>query len=153
MSKRLAKKVEYESEDLDYSGEEERKEIQELKDTKNTQLFINDYTEKSIVITGDTISHSKQLKELGGSYNPKLKIGAGWIFSKARKESVENYIKTGKVERFQFDKSKFSSAEEKQDEKLEKAFSLLLSAFESDAEYDGEDVLETIKKVQKKIMK
>jgi hypothetical protein len=160
MPKRFAKKNEYyessENSGSDSSGENaetlERTNHQieisgETKDKLSDELIISNYTERSIVVTGDTISHSKALKELGGSFNPKLRVGAGWIFSKARKESIENYIKTGEIKPHVFDKSKF---EAQKSVDVKKIFKTLYGAFEADAEYDGEDVLETIKQVERK---
>jgi hypothetical protein len=56
-------------------------------------LIINDYTEKSFVVRGDTITHKKELKMMGGKWNSRLKDGCGWIFPKTKKVDVENYIK------------------------------------------------------------
>lgn len=52
------------------------------------KLRFVDYSEKAFAIVGDTKAHRKQLKKLGGRYNPKLKCGAGWIFSKKRGKEV-----------------------------------------------------------------
>jgi hypothetical protein len=49
--------------------------------------FVN-YSEKAFAIVGDTKAHRKELKKLGGRFNPKLKCGAGWIFSKKRGKEV-----------------------------------------------------------------
>jgi hypothetical protein len=58
-----------------------------------------DYTEKSFVLHGEqTRDLTKQLKELGGKFNPNLthpETGlkfAGWIFSKKQKEKIESLI-------------------------------------------------------------
>lgn len=54
---------------------------------------IEDYTEKSIVVRGiGTKRISSDLKELGGKYNPKLKGGPGWIFSKKKRSEIERLI-------------------------------------------------------------
>ncbi len=49
--------------------------------------FVN-YSEKAFAIVGDTKAHRKELKKLGGRFNPKLKCGAGWIFSKKRGKEI-----------------------------------------------------------------
>lgn len=57
-------------------------------------MNIEDYTEKSFVVFGETKNFKDMLKELGGKFNSNLKVGPGWIFSKANKEKVENWIKS-----------------------------------------------------------
>jgi len=129
----------------------------ETKETpKKTQLYIADYTDKSFVVTGDTIDHSKALLELKGTFNPKTKLGPGYIFSKARKESVETYINTGTITPFVFDRSKFNgflskSSKDKSSEKiLEPVFKDLSLAFEAELEYTGDSILDTIQKIKDK---
>ena len=55
-------------------------------------MNIEDYTEKSFVVFGETKFFKETLKELGGKYNGNLKVGPGWIFSKNNKEKVEQWI-------------------------------------------------------------
>jgi len=55
---------------------------------QKSDLTIQDYSEKAIVLRGDTKPIKDQLKELGGSFNFKLKGGAGWIFSKKRESEI-----------------------------------------------------------------
>ena len=59
-------------------------------------MEIIDYSEKSIVVIGDTKDIKEQLKELGGRYNPNLTVDGekikGWIFSKRKEEEVRNLI-------------------------------------------------------------
>jgi len=47
-----------------------------------------DYSDKAFAVIGDTKPVKDKLKELGGSFNPRLTCGAGWIFSKKRLEAV-----------------------------------------------------------------
>jgi hypothetical protein len=68
------------------------------------KMNLLDYTEKSFVVIGDTKDKRKELKELGGRYNPNLthpetkeKL-AGWIFSKKQKEKIQAFLTTGKME-------------------------------------------------------
>lgn len=59
----------------------------------NPKLTISDYTEKSIVVRGDDTKKIKEkLKELGGKYNPNLKDGAGWIFSKKNESKIREQL-------------------------------------------------------------
>lgn len=55
-------------------------------------LEIVDYSEKAIVVFGDTKAIKEQLKELGGRFNPFLNYNgekrAGWIFSKKQADKV-----------------------------------------------------------------
>lgn len=46
------------------------------------------YSEYSVVVTGETKSHKEKLKELGGKFNPKLKTGPGWIFAKSKQDEI-----------------------------------------------------------------
>ena len=55
-------------------------------------MNIEDYTDKSFVVFGETKNYKDALKELGGKYNSNLKVGPGWIFSKANREKVENWF-------------------------------------------------------------
>lgn len=52
------------------------------------KLRFVDYSEKAFAVVGDTKSRKAQLKKLGGRFNPRLKCGAGWIFSKKRGKEV-----------------------------------------------------------------
>jgi hypothetical protein len=57
-------------------------------------LEIVDYTEKSVAVFGDTKSFKEELLKLGGKFNGSLTRNgekvAGWIFSKANKEKLNN---------------------------------------------------------------
>jgi hypothetical protein len=55
-------------------------------------MNIEDYTEKSFVVFGETKNFKDNLKELGGKYNSNLKVGPGWVFSKSNKDKVEQWI-------------------------------------------------------------
>jgi hypothetical protein len=57
-------------------------------------MEIVDYTEKSFVLCGDTKIHKNILMEMGGKWNPNLKVGAGWIFSNKKKDCVLEWINT-----------------------------------------------------------
>lgn len=59
------------------------------------KLRMVDYSEKAFAIVGDTKPYRAQLKKLGGRYNPKLKCGAGWIFSKKRGKEVATALGFG----------------------------------------------------------
>lgn len=49
---------------------------------------IVEYSEKAIAVIGDTKSIKDLLKSLGGSFNPRLTCGAGWIFSKKKEDEL-----------------------------------------------------------------
>jgi hypothetical protein len=59
-------------------------------------MIIENYSEKAIVVRGDTKEHKESLKQLGGKWNSNLKGGSGWIFSKSRENDVRNYISNPK---------------------------------------------------------
>ena len=51
------------------------------------------YSEKSFAVYGETKAFKDTLKALNGKFNPKLKDGAGWIFSLKQLEQVSAFIK------------------------------------------------------------
>lgn len=71
-----------------------------IKPIESTQGEVNiiEYSERAIAVIGDTKPIKELLKSLGGSFNPRLSCGAGWIFSKKKLEEVQtaliNHAKT-----------------------------------------------------------
>lgn len=65
-------------------------------------IYIVDYTVNSFIVLGDSLGHSSELGKLGGTWVENLRIGSGWLFAKIRKESVENYIKTGEIKKYEY---------------------------------------------------
>jgi hypothetical protein len=58
-----------------------------------SKIHIENYTEKSFVVLGDTKPHKDNIKKLGGKWNSRLRDNKmGWIFPMSKKESVEEYI-------------------------------------------------------------
>lgn len=55
-------------------------------------LTIEDYTDKSIVVRGETKPHRDELVRLGGKWNTSLRGGAGWIFPKTKEADVALFI-------------------------------------------------------------
>lgn len=53
---------------------------------------IIDYSEKSFAVIGDTKPIKGLLSDLGGSFNARLKCGAGWIFSKTKLNTVKQTL-------------------------------------------------------------
>lgn len=51
-------------------------------------ITIENYSDYSIVVRGDTKSFKKNLIELEGKFNDKLKGGPGWIFSTKKSKDV-----------------------------------------------------------------
>lgn len=58
-------------------------------------ITIEDYTEKSFVIRGSTEQYKKDIKTLGGKWNPRLRDGPGWIFPITKKDIVTKWRNTG----------------------------------------------------------
>ncbi len=52
------------------------------------EINIVDYSEKAIAVIGDTKPIKDKLKALGGSFNPRLTCGAGWIFPKRKLDEI-----------------------------------------------------------------
>lgn len=59
-------------------------------------IFIENYSDRSIVMKGDTRKYKEDLKLLGGKYNGRLRDGPGWIFSKKVEDQVNAFINNGK---------------------------------------------------------
>lgn len=45
---------------------------------------MEEYNDRSFAVRGDTKRYKDSLRQIGGRWNPNLKGGAGWIFSKKR---------------------------------------------------------------------
>lgn len=60
-------------------------------------IEIIDYSEKSVAVVGDTKDIKDSLKEIGGVFNPRLRCGAGWIFSKKKTEELAELLGSGVV--------------------------------------------------------
>lgn len=57
-------------------------------------LYIEDYNNLSFVIRETDGYYEYELKNLGGRWNPNLKGGAGWIFSKRKHlETVQEFVR------------------------------------------------------------
>lgn len=54
---------------------------------------IIDYSEKSVAVIGNTYQIKDILKKLGGKFNARLSCGAGWIFSKSKKDVLFETLK------------------------------------------------------------
>jgi hypothetical protein len=60
----------------------------------SSEIIIEDYSEKAIVIRGEKTKEIKEiLMDKGGKYNAKLKCGAGWIFPKTKDKIMRDFIK------------------------------------------------------------
>lgn len=63
-----------------------------------SDIYYENYSEKSIVVLGETKPHKDALKSMGGRFNGRLRDGkVGWIFSKKSEEAVKDYVENGKV--------------------------------------------------------
>lgn len=56
------------------------------------EVNVIEYSEKAIAVIGDTKPIKELLKSLGGSFNPRLSCGPGWIFSKKKLEEVQSAL-------------------------------------------------------------
>ena len=57
-----------------------------------SQLNINEYSEKAFVVRGDTKPYKDNLLNRRGKWNPNLKGGAGWIFSKRHLLTMKLFV-------------------------------------------------------------
>lgn len=63
--------------------------------TKFKDISIENYSELSFVVRGDTRKYKEDLKKLGGKYNSRLKNEPGWIFPKTKEGDVNRFIRQG----------------------------------------------------------
>ena len=103
-----------------------------------TEIYIEDYSEKSFVVLGDTKPHKEHIKKLGGKWNSRLKDGKmGWIFPMSKKEYVEKYIKN-------FKKTGKISEIEAQSYNQSKTFSM--------SQKDLENILKRLEKLEQEVL-
>jgi len=60
-----------------------------LQDTAKPSLTIINYSDKAIVVVGDTYANRVKLRSLGGKYNKWLKCGEGWVFPKTMEAKIK----------------------------------------------------------------
>lgn len=72
--------------------EEKQAEKTEVKTTPAGDIQIEEYSDKAIVLRGDTYPIKDDLKELGGRFNYRLKGGPGWIFKKTMQPDIEQFL-------------------------------------------------------------
>jgi len=71
-------------------------------DRKVTPITVEQYSDKSFVVRGDTFTHKTKLSELGGKWNKSLtdkttqKKFGGWIFSNNKRVQVDDLISSFK---------------------------------------------------------
>ena len=78
---------------------------------KMTDIYIENYSEKSFVVLGETKPHKENIKKLGGKWNSRLRNNKmGWIFPMSKRDPVEKYIntfkKTGNIPEIKVSQSK-----------------------------------------------
>ena len=66
-----------------------------------SEIYIENYSENSFIVRGDTIKFKDNLRIFGGKWNSRLtdkktgeKFGA-WIFYKSKKEEIQKWIQDG----------------------------------------------------------
>ena len=63
-----------------------------------SDIYYEDYSDRSIVVLGETKPHKDNLKSMGGRFNSRLRNGkVGWIFPKKSEDFIKDYIENGKV--------------------------------------------------------
>lgn len=55
-------------------------------------ITITDYSEKAIVVRGETREYRDALSSIGGKWNNNLRDGAGWIFPKTKRQEIERIL-------------------------------------------------------------
>ena len=59
-------------------------------------IFIEEYTDRSVVVRGETRQYKEDLKKIGGKYNSRLRGEPGWIFPKSKQDVIVKFMKEGK---------------------------------------------------------
>lgn len=101
----------------------------------SSEVFVIDYTEKSIAVFGNTKPYIEELKNIGGKYNHNLKYkdgtSPGWIFPKTKHLSVKQLItkiNEGKITPSEPNEQKtYERKEQKKEEKLVKNDNIVMS--------------------------
>ena len=97
-----------------------------MSSTTFNDIYIEEYSQKAIVVRGDTKKYKEDLKHLGGKYNHCLKNGPGWIFSKRKQNDIEVFIENGiRLGNESKEKEKNNKISETQYENLVKMIELL----------------------------
>ncbi len=81
-TEKVVKKVVVE-EEIDQTKKVEKTEKLE---SDSDEIVINDYTEKTFIVQGNTKDYKDKLKEIGGKWNGIKKF---WIFPNSKREEVE----------------------------------------------------------------
>ncbi len=133
------------------------KELEKNDNATFTDIYISDYTPKSFIVMGNTLSHANNLGKLGGKPAPLGQLGTQWLFAGYRRESVKNYIETGQVVPAKWTGATNSSTSTTPGRgssgprpDYSGLFEEFKNAFEKDAEYTGESILEVIQLLQQK---
>lgn len=59
-------------------------------------ISLEEYTDRSVVVRGETRQYKEDLKKLGGKYNSRLRGEPGWIFPKSKQDDIIKFMKEGK---------------------------------------------------------
>lgn len=59
-------------------------------------IYVEKYTDQSVVVRGETRQYKEDLKKLGGKYNSRLRGESGWIFPKSKQNDIVKFMKEGK---------------------------------------------------------
>lgn len=66
-----------------------------MSSTSFSDINITDYSDRSVVVRGDTRKYKEDLKKLGGKYNGRLADGPGWIFPKSGEKELKKFVLDG----------------------------------------------------------
>ena len=61
-----------------------------------TDINIEKYSERAIVVRGEIGNYKDDLLNIGGKFNDRLRGGAGYIFPKTKENNVKKFINDGK---------------------------------------------------------
>lgn len=67
-------------------------EVKTTQESTMRSIRLVDCSEKAVALYGDTKGFSEELKNLGGYFNPRLRGGVGWVFSKKRIKDIKELL-------------------------------------------------------------
>lgn len=84
---------EEEEEESRGAEEEETQSTESTEEESQTAVTVCKYSEKAIVVIGDTRPFADVLRANGGRFNARLSCGAGWIFQATKKDIIVEALK------------------------------------------------------------
>lgn len=76
-----------------YTPMRQQKAVKAVERVEQCDIKIIEYSDKAIAVVGDTKRYADDFKRLGGRFNPRLRCGCGWIFSKRKQDELNAVLR------------------------------------------------------------